>query len=583
MSENRQSPTSQSSISSDKTVPRESRRASSTMPAGHYVPIAPVALPGRRWPDRVVERPPIWCSVDLRDGNQSLIEPMGVERKRELFGRLVQMGFREIEVGFPSASQTEFDFVRDLIERDAIASDVTIQVLTQSRESLIRSTMASIRGARRAIVHLYNSTSTLQRRVVFRRDRNGIVEIATRGARMIRELADAMPETEIVFEYSPESFTGTELAFAIEICEAVMEVWQPTAAEPIILNLPATVEMSTPNVYADQIEYFADHVKKRDCVVLSVHPHNDRGTAVAAAELALMAGADRVEGTLFGNGERTGNVDLVTLALNMFTQGVDPGLDMSDINDLVRLVEHCNRLPVHPRHPYAGELVFTAFSGSHQDAIKKGLTALQHSSEEVWQVPYLPMNPAHVGRSYDALVRVNSQSGKGGIAFLLEREYGVQMPRRMQIEFHRCIQRVTETRGEEIAADEIWAMFRCEYLARTGPVTFIEERSGPAGERDRGCAMRAVIERDGVRQAIEGRGNGPLDAFFAALRDALALDLRLSDYCEHALGQGSDAAAMAYVELMNPDGRTWYGAGRDESIVRASLEAVVSAVNRVLA
>ena len=555
-------------------------RKSTGMPARHYRPAAPVRLPGRRWPDRVIQRPPIWCSVDLRDGNQALIEPMGVERKRALFERLVQMGFREIEVGFPSASQTELDFVRGLIEEDAIAPDVTIQVLTQAREELIRPTVESIRGARRAIVHLYNSTSTLQRRVVFGRGRDDIAKIASAGARLIRELADAMPETEIVLEYSPESFTGTELDFAIEICEVVMDEWRPTREAPIILNLPATVEMSTPNVYADRIECFADRIRDRDRVVLSAHPHNDRGTAVAAAELALMAGADRVEGTLFGNGERTGNVDLVTLALNMFTQGIDPGLDMRDINDLVRLVERCNRLPVHPRHPYAGELVFTAFSGSHQDAIKKGLEAQQSSDDEVWQVPYLPMNPGHVGRGYDTLIRVNSQSGKAGIAFLLERDHGVRMPRRMQIEFQRCVQRVADASGEEIPSERIGAIFRDEYLGRSGPLELVEPQTSEVSAGDRGCSVRALISRAGVEQVVEGRGNGPIDAFFSALCRDLSLDLRLSDYREHSVGEGSAAVAMAYVELIDVDGRSHHGAGRDESIVRASLEAVVSAVNR---
>jgi 2-isopropylmalate synthase len=551
-------------------------------PSASYRAYGKVDLSDRRWPDAEIDRAPIWCSVDLRDGNQALIEPMGIERKRRLFDRLVQMGFREIEVGFPSASQTEMDFVRGLIEEDSIPEHVTIQVLTQAREELIRSTMESIRGARRAIVHLYNSTSTLQRRVVFGRDRPGIVELATAGVKLIRELAAQMPETEVVFEYSPESFTGTELDFAIEICEAVMDVWQPSAARPMILNLPATVEMSTPNVYADQIEYFGRNIRQRDAVILSVHPHNDRGTAVAAAEMALMAGADRVEGTLFGNGERTGNVDLVTLALNMLTQGVDPGLDIGDINDLVRTVEHCNRLPVHPRHPYAGDLVFTAFSGSHQDAINKGLQAMRASASELWEVPYLPMDPAHVGRGYDALIRVNSQSGKGGVAFLLERDHGIQMPRRMQIEFQRHVQQVADATGAEIESDRLFSIFCGEYLASKGPLMLVEERCTEVSAKTGECVSVAVVECDGIRHEIEGRGNGPIEAFFGALSRHFALDVRLSDFREHALGRGADAMAIAYVELIDSSGRHGYGAGQHRSIVRASLEAVVCAMNRTL-
>jgi len=557
--------------------------ARASMPAARYVPYTPVPLPDRTWPDRVIERAPTWCSVDLRDGNQALIEPMGAERKRDMFDRLVAIGFREIEVGFPSAAKVEMDFVRSLIEGGAIPDDVTIQVLTQAREELIVPTMESIRGARRAVVHLYNSTSTLQRRVVFGRDRAGIVEIAVEGARRIRELAEELDDTEVVFQYSPESFTGTELDFAIEITEAVMDVWGPTPDAPMIVNLPATVEMSTPNVYADQIEYFGRHVRDRDSVVLSVHPHNDRGTAVAAAEMALMAGADRVEGTLFGNGERTGNVDVVTLALNMFTQGVDPGLDLSDINGLVRLVERCNRLPVHPRHPYAGELVFTAFSGSHQDAIKKGLDALQDCESEVWEVPYLPMDPAHVGRGYDELIRVNSQSGKGGVSYLLERDHGVQMPRRMQIEFQKRVQRQAEETGEEVEADRIWQIFRSEYLDAGKPFVLDESKTRVSTPSERECGVSAVVLREGGSHEVAGHGNGPIDAFFAALCEGFGLELRLSDYREHALAGGADAAAMAYVEVRERGGRAFHGAGRHANIVWASLLAVVSAVNRACA
>lgn len=550
------------------------------MPATRYAAYTPVPLPDRTWPDRTIERAPIWCSVDLRDGNQALIEPMGPDRKREMFDHLVSIGFREIEVGFPSAAAVEMDFVRSLIEEGAIPEDVTLQVLTQARAELIGPTMEAIRGARRAIVHLYNSTSSLQRRVVFGRDRAGIVEIAVEGARMIRELADAMPETEVVLEYSPESFTGTELDFAIEISEAVMDVCGPTPEAPIIINLPATVEMSTPNVYADLIESFGRQIRDRESVVLSVHPHNDRGTAVAAAELALMAGADRVEGTLFGNGERTGNVDVVTLALNMLTQGVEPGLDLSDINGLVRMAERCNRLPVHPRHPYAGELVFTAFSGSHQDAIKKGLDALRECEGEIWEVPYLPMDPAHVGRGYDELIRVNSQSGKGGVAYLLERDQGVQMPRRMQIEFQKRIQQQAEETGEEVNAGRIWEMFRAEYLEPSKPFALVEEQTRVSTPSERECGVSAMVSCEGARHEVAGRGNGPIDAFFAALCEGFQLDLRLCDYREHALGGGADAAAMAYVEVRDDVGRAFHGAGRHANIVWASLLAVVSAANR---
>jgi len=572
-------------VSRREFEPRSKVRAAagggaSVMPAGHYRPYAPLALPDRTWPDRVIEAPPTWCSVDLRDGNQALIEPMGPERKRRLFDQLVAMGFREIEVGFPSASQTELDFVRELIEEDRIPDDVTIQVLTQARAELIDATLESIRGADRAIVHVYNSTSALQRRVVFERDRAGIVEMAVEAVKRVRALAERMPETEIVLEYSPESFTGTELDFALEICEAVVDVWQPSAGEPMILNLPATVEMATPNVYADQIEWFGRNLRRREAIQLSVHPHNDRGTAVAAAELAVMAGADRVEGTLFGNGERTGNVDVVTLALNLLTQGVDPGLDLRHINRLVRLVEDCNRLPVHPRHPYAGDLVFTAFSGSHQDAIKKGLAALERSGASHWEVPYLPMDPAHVGRGYEALIRVNSQSGKGGVAFLLERDHGLQLPRRMQIEFQRAVQVITDTSGEEISSKRIAEVFDDEYLRAAGPFALHEGSCRIASESADECDVSVLVLRDGVGVEIVGRGNGPIDAFFTAFEQEFRLGLQLSDFREHALGQGSDAAAIAYVEVIDAEGRGRYGAGRHESSVKASLAAVVSAVNR---
>jgi 2-isopropylmalate synthase len=549
-------------------------------PAGaarRYPPFAPIPLRDRTWPDRVIERAPIWCSVDLRDGNQALIEPMGAERKHRMFEALVEMGFKQIEVGFPSASQTDYDFVRELIEQDRIPEDVTIQVLTQCRDELIDATFESLVGVRRAIVHLYNSTSPLQRRVVFQLDRAGITDIAVRGAERVRACAERMTDSEIHFEYSPESFSGTEVDYAVEICEAVMDVWQPTPERPVILNLPATVEMSTPNVYADQIELFGRSIRNRDSVVLSVHPHNDRGCAVAAAELAVMAGADRVEGTLFGNGERTGNVDVVTLALNLMTQGVDPGLDLSDINHLVRVAEHCNRLPVHPRHPYAGDLVFTAFSGSHQDAIKKGLAAL--GDDDVWEVPYLPMDPADVGRAYEEVIRINSQSGKGGIAFILEQDRGLRLPRRLQVEFRQVVQRITDRTGEELSSKAVWDAFAGEYLDASGPFELVDYRE--EGGRDVADRLVAVIRRDGVEKSIEGSGSGPIDAFVDALREHCGVSVRVSDFREHAVGAGADARAAAYVEIIDDRG-SLFGVGMHENIVEASLEAVVSAVNRSL-
>ena len=558
----------------------------SPMRASKYRPFPPIALPDRTWPDRVIAVPPVWCSVDLRDGNQALVEPMGTERKLRLWEQLLAIGFREIEVGFPSASQTDFDFVRLLIEERRIPRDVTIQVLTQAREDLIRRTFESIRGARRAIVHLYNSTSTLQRRVVFGLDRAGIVEIAVRGAELVKALCATVPDTEVILEYSPESFTGTELDFAVEICEAVMGVWEPTPARKMILNLPATVEMATPNVYADQVEWFGRRMHEigglrgrgRDAVVLSVHPHNDRGTAVAAAELAVMAGADRVEGTLFGNGERTGNVDLVTLALNLYTQGVDPGLALDDVDAVRAVVEHCNRLPVHPRHPYAGELVHTAFSGSHQDAIKKGFAALRESGSEVWEVPYLPIDPADLGRSYEAVIRINSQSGKGGVAWVLEVDHGLRLPRRLQREFSRAVQAEADASEEEIGSERLWALFEREYLGE-GALALVDHQVGHAGPDGR-VRIDAVVHWQGAPRRIAGEGAGPIDAFVTALRKELGVDVHVADYAEHALGAGEDALAAAYVELRRPDGTTVWGAARHRSIVAAGLEAVVSAANR---
>jgi 2-isopropylmalate synthase len=547
-----------------------------------YQPFPPVKLTDRTWPDAVITRAPIWCSVDLRDGNQALIEPMGPERKRRMFRTLVQMGFKEIEIGFPAASQTDFDFCRELIEQDMIPDDVTVQVLTQAREPLIQRTYEALRGVKRAIVHLYNSTSTLQRRVVFGLDEAGIIDIAVRGAQWVLEGAEAAPETDWRFEYSPESFTGTELPFAVEICEAVCEVWQPTPERKAIINLPATVEMATPNVYADQIEWFLRNFRNRDRIILSLHPHNDRGTGVAACELGLMAGADRVEGTLFGNGERTGNVDVVTLALNMLTQGVDPGLDISDINALVRTAEHCNRLPVHPRHPYAGELVFTAFSGSHQDAIKKGFAAQEKSNSGLWEVPYLPIDPKDIGRSYEAVIRINSQSGKGGVAYIMETDYGLTLPRRLQIEFSQVIQRIADETEEEQPSEAIWQAFHDEYLADTGPLHFVEYRTVPEGTRGDMRRLDATVRMNGETRVIEGHGTGPVDAFVDALNRSFGLGLKVADYREHAVGAGADAEAVAYVELNLGREHSLFGVGRDKSIVAATLKAVVSAANRVI-
>ena len=552
----------------------------SGMPIHKYRPFAPVDLPDRRWPMRVIDRAPQWCSVDLRDGNQALVEPMGPDRKRRMFDLLVKLGFKEIEVGFPSASETDFMFVRELVEHRLVPDDVTIQVLTQARPELIKRSFEAIRGARRAIMHLYNSTSTLQRRVVFALDKPGIVDIAVSGARLIRDLAATMPETEVVYQYSPESFTGTELDFAVEICEAVMDVWRPSPGKKTILNLPATVEMATPNIYADQIEWFGRNIRDRDCITLSLHPHNDRGTAVAAAELAIMAGADRVEGTLFGNGERTGNVDIMTLALNLFSQGIDPGLVIGDIDEIVRTVEHCNQLPVHPRHPYAGELVYTAFSGSHQDAIKKGFEALAKRNDTLWEVPYLPIDPKDLGRTYEAVIRVNSQSGKGGVAYVMKTDYGLDLPRGLQIEFSKQVQEVADHTGKELASTDIWSLFEDTYLRHDGVVlrdyNLLPEPR--AGER----RIAATIAVDGNERHIEGVGNGPIAAFVDALcRDC---DIALSDldYHEDAVSAGADAQAAAYVQIRDGGDATLYGVGMDSDIVTASLRAVASAATRVL-
>src|ERR1700685_2282959 len=480
-------------------------------PSTKYRAFTPIDIADRSWPHRVIAAPPQWCSVDLRDGNQALIEPMDAARKRRMFDMLVRIGFKEIEVGFPAASQTDFDFVRELIERGLVPDDVTIQVLTQARPELIERTYESLRGARRAIVHVYNSTSVAQRRVVFRTDRAGIVDIAVRGATCVREHAERDRGTEWIFQYSPESFTGTELDFAVEICDAVNAVWEPTPAHRSILNLPATVEMATPNVYADQIEWFLRHIARRDSLILSVHPHNDRGTAVAAAELAMMAGAERVEGTLFGNGERTGNVDIVTLALNLYTQGVNPGLDLSNINEVARCAEACTQLPVHPRHPYVGDLVFTAFSGSHQDAIKKGFAV--QKPDAIWEVPYMPIDPSDLGRTYDSVIRVNSQSGKGGIAYLLEQSYGVVLPRRLQVDFSSAVQQVTDDSGQEVSAQQIWEVFQDEYVRSESPVRYIGHSLSEDGGRER---IKLTVDIAGERTVLAGEGNGPLDALMHA-------------------------------------------------------------------
>jgi 2-isopropylmalate synthase len=547
-----------------------------TMPFERYKPFLPPALEARTWPSARITKAPRWCSVDLRDGNQALIDPMDPSRKMRMFETLLSLGFKEIEVGFPSASKPDWDFVRQIIEDDLVPADVTIQVLVQCRPDLIEKTYEAIRGVHKAIVHFYNSTSVLQRRVVFGMDRAGVTEIATNAARLCRKLEDTVPDTDITYEYSPESFTGTEIDYAVEICEAVMDVIEPTPSRPLILNLPATVEMYTPNVYADVIETFCRAISRRDSVVVSIHPHNDRGEAVAAAEFALMAGADRIEGTLFGNGERTGNVDIVTMAMNLFTQGVDPLLDLSDIDAVRRVAEYCNRLPVHPRHPYVGDLVYTAFSGSHQDAIKKGIEALP-SDADTWEVPYLPIDPKDVGRTYEAVIRVNSQSGKGGVAYVMKAEHGLELPRRLQIEFSKTIQLVTEESGTEITPGEMWEQFSKEYLFDDGPVRLL---SHEVTTGDDGAVLTAQMLVDGSHVTVMGRGSGPLDAFVHGLSSQLGITVDIVDYSEHAVGSGSDATAVAYVESQGPDGGVRWGVGIHPSILTASLRAVVGAVNR---
>ncbi len=543
-------------------------------PQTKYRPMPPVGLKDRRWPDQVITQAPIWMSTDLRDGNQALFEPMDAARKMRMFKTICAVGIKQIEVGFPSASQTDFDFVRELIEGGHVPDDVTIEVLTQAREDLIRRTFESLRGARQAIVHVYNATAENFRRIVFNVDEAGCTRIAVDAARLIKQLAAEQPDTRWTFQYSPEVFSGTELPFALEVCNAVTEVWQPTPQNKVIYNLPATIEMSTPNIYADQVEWMHRHLDRRDSIVLSVHPHNDRGCAIAAAELAVMGGADRIEGCLFGNGERTGNVDLVTLALNLYSQGVDPGLDFSNINAVARTVEDCTQLPIHPRHPYVGDLVFTAFSGSHQDAIKKGLAAQKPTA--LWEVPYLPLDPADLGRTYDSVIRVNSQSGKGGIAYLLEATYGLVMPRRLQVEFSGVVQRHTDSTGAEVTAQQLWELFNEEYVQSDEPLRYLTHHLSESGHQQ---GIRLEVEIDGRPVSLRGEGNGPIDAVVRALH----LPLQVQSYEERSLGHGASARAAAMVEVALEDmATTTFGVGLDPNIVTASIRAIVSGANRLL-
>ena len=597
-------PTDASEIAShsqfDRTVPYAERNAQkpSIMPIHRYEPFEPIKLTDRTWPDKTITQAPRWCAVDLRDGNQALIDPMSPARKLRMFKLLVDMGYKEIEVGFPSASQTDFDFVRELIEQDLIPDDVVIQVLTQSRDALIERTFESIRGSKQAIVHLYNSTSTVQRRVVFGLDRDGIKDIATHGAELVAKYAEGLPDTDVFYEYSPESYTGTELEYAVEVCNAVTDIWQTTSDRKVILNLPATVEMATPNVYADSIEWMSRNLNNRENVVLSLHPHNDRGTAVAAAELGYMAGADRIEGCLFGNGERTGNVCLVTLGMNLFSQGVDPQIDFSDIDEIRRTVEYCNQLPVPERHPYGGDLVYTAFSGSHQDAINKGLAAMavdaatagSEVDEFHWQVPYLPIDPKDVGRTYEAVIRVNSQSGKGGVAYVMKTEHNLDLPRRLQIEYSQVVQRITDSEGGEVSPEDMWSYFADEYLPTKledgSPASATESTWGRfrllkhdlTSEVGGETSVTAVLSDRGEEVTVSGHGNGPIAAFTNALH-GIGVEVQVHDYHEHAMSAGGDAQAAAYLECA-VHGRALWGVGIDPSIVTASLKAVISAVNR---
>ncbi|MBD63048.1 MAG: 2-isopropylmalate synthase [Gammaproteobacteria bacterium] len=548
-----------------------------------YKPFEPIPLKGRNWPNQVIKSAPRWCSVDLRDGNQALIEPMGHERKKRMFKLLCDLGFKEIEVGFPAASETDFEFVRWLIEEKQIPSDVTIQVLTQAREHIIKKTFKSLKGISSAIVHFYNSTSTLQRKVVFNQDKEGIKKIATDGAELVKQLALDNPDTKWLFEYSPESFTGTELNYAAEVCDSVVDILKNVSSEKIIINLPATVEMSTPNIYGDQIEWMNQNLVNRKNITLSLHPHNDRGTAVAASEFGLMAGADRIEGTLFGNGERTGNVDIVTIALNLLTQGINPELNFSDINAVIREVEYCNQLPVHPRHPYAGDLVFTAFSGSHQDAIKKGLNAMEESNQPEWEVPYLPIDPADLGRTYEAVVRINSQSGKGGIAFILEKDHGVSLPRRLQINLSEKVQRVADKTGKEVMSRDIWKVFEKNYIDINGRFELInyalsstEDSNGNAFDQ-----VDITLKNGNYENILQGVGGGPIEAFVSAVNEHLNITIAVSDYHQHSVTSGADAKAAAYIELTNKGENEW-GVGIDGNTVKASFQAIISGLNKLL-
>ena len=547
-----------------------------------YKPSVPISLDKRTWPSKAIKKPPIWCSVDLRDGNQALVEPMDTSRKLRMFKTLVSMGFKEIEIGFPSASDTDFQFCRHLIDNKLIPDDVTVQVLTQAREHLIDKTFEALKGCKSAILHLYNSVSTLQRKVVFKQDRKGVKKIAEDGAVMVYERLKHLPDTALTLQYSPESFTGTELDYALDVCETVLDCWKASKQNKVIINLPATVEMSTPNIYADQIEWMSNNFTDRDRVILSLHPHNDRGTGVAATELGLMAGADRVEGTLFGNGERTGNVDIVTLGLNMFTQGINPELDFSDINNLIETAEFCNQLPVHQRHPYAGLLVHTAFSGSHQDAIRKGMEAISKSNEPHWEVPYLPIDPSDIGRTYEAIIRVNSQSGKAGSAWLLEQEHNINIPRGAQIQFSEAVQNIADKTGKEITPDMIWDIFEQEFL-RKGKFSLIKFKSKKISKDDNAEFVEATIDHNGDKIKISSTGNGPISAFVNAIRDTFKLNFMLNDFGQNTRSSGSTAEAAAYIEIKVPDenGRSVFGVGIDTSITLAPIKAVISAINRI--
>ena len=547
-----------------------------------YKPSVPITLDKRTWPSKAIKKPPIWCSVDLRDGNQALVEPMDTSRKLRMFKTLVSMGFKEIEIGFPSASDTDFQFCRHLIDNKLIPDDVTVQVLTQAREHLIDKTFEALKGCKSAILHLYNSVSTLQRKVVFKQDKEGVKKIAEDGAAMVFERLKHLPDTALTLQYSPESFTGTELDYALDVCETVLDCWKASKQNKVIINLPATVEMSTPNIYADQIEWMSNNFTDRDRVILSLHPHNDRGTGVAATELGLMAGADRVEGTLFGNGERTGNVDIVTLGLNMFTQGINPELDFSDINNLIETAEFCNQLPVHQRHPYAGLLVHTAFSGSHQDAIRKGMEAISKSNEPHWEVPYLPIDPSDIGRTYEAIIRVNSQSGKAGSAWLLEQEHNINIPRGAQIQFSEAVQSIADKTGKEITPDMIWDIFEQEFL-RKGKFSLIKFKSKKISKDDNAEFVEATIDHNGDKIKISSTGNGPISAFVNAMRDTFKLNFMLNDFGQNTRSSGSTAEAAAYIEIKVPDenGRSVFGVGIDTSITLAPIKAVISAINRI--